>query len=287
MSLAFPWARALAVSVAVAALFALLAPAQAGVLAVIGATAACAHAAAHRRLAAIEDAACLAFLWAMFGLAGAGGFALVALAALAPVSALTRRWRSVTALIAATGAGAVLAAISGAGMFLPERWAAYAPLAPALFLALPARALSQLAAGAHGATQCALARLNGLGPLLVALVAGAGLGGLPGAAIGWAIVRLALPVVLLMMAPRRAGLAGVGIGVLAAGFVAAAAAGLALQYAGPHPAALAAAAVIALCVYGVGLRIHAPAAAARIASVSARLRAPPHPATSGPSRKYA
>lgn len=285
--LVLPWARAAAAGAAAAGLIAVLTPAQAGVLAVIGATAACAHAIPHRRLAAIEDAACLAFLWAMFGVAGAGGFALAALAALAPVNALTQRWRPVTALIAATAAGAILAAFAGAIAFLPERWAAFASLAPAILLAAPARALSRLAAGAYGAEPGARARLHGLGPLLVALVAGAGLGGLPGAAIGWALVRLALPLCLLMTSPRRAGLAGVGAGVLAAGFLAAASAGLALGYAGDHPVALAAAAVIALAVYMVGLRIHAPAAAARIAALTARLRSPSRPATSGPSRRYA
>jgi hypothetical protein len=273
--LAAPLTRMLGVGVVLAGLVAFLGPAQAGVLAMAAAAVRCAEPVAARRLAAVEDAACLAFLVSIYGFAGAGAFAVAVLAAVAPIRALVLRWRPATALIVTAGAGALMAAVSSALSGLgPERWASAAALAPALFLAAPAGTLMQIAVKVRGEEAAANARLQALGPLLVALVVGAGIGGLTGAGCGWAAVRLATPLILLMTAERRARLVGFGAGVLAAGLPAAAAAGLALAYADAHPAALPAVAVIGLAVFAVGLRVHAPAAARRLARRVARLTRP-------------
>ncbi|MDX2233281.1 MAG: hypothetical protein NW200_02170 [Hyphomonadaceae bacterium] len=283
-SIAVRLARAGAGAGAAAGVFALVSPAMAGVLAVTAAAAACTHPAPHRRLAAVEDAASLAFVFAMYGPAGAGGFAAFVLLAMAPAGALLAGVRPTTALalvtawaaLAAAGAGAL--ASRDAASEWASAWAPMLAMGPALLITAPARPLMTLASAAWGRHAAAQARWQAMGPLLVALVAGAGTLGLAGAAMGWALVRLGTPLTLLLTAPRRAALAGEALGVLAAGLVAAIAAAVGLQLAGPHPLAFPAAGGLGLLVYGLALRVHAPASARRLDALWRRLRPAGEPA---------
>jgi hypothetical protein len=269
----FCLARAGAVVALAGATATWLTPAAAGALAFAAAAVLATHRDEGRRLAAIEDAACLAFLVALFGLAGAGAFAVVRLAISAPLAAAFAGMRPTTALALAVPCAALAAAAIPFVADWPPAWQPVASLAPALALAAPAHFLDRIA-GRRPAD-----RLDALGPMLVALVIGAGAGGLAGAAAGWAAARLATPLALRLLArPRRALLMA---GLLAAGVVAgvAAAAGLAL---GGGLAAAPAAAALACLVYGVALRVHAPAAARRLARRLGRVTPAAGPARTRP-----
>ncbi len=247
-----------------------LSPIQIGGLAL--AVAGAALAMPRRRMAAIEVLAGLAFMAFMFGPVGAGGFALMQAMAAAPVMVAMRGARPVLALMVAAalaGTASVCAAVF-LGDLLPTRWAAFAPMAPAFILAAPALALRAITLSTLGRARAEAQRLNALGTLLVALVIGAGIGGLHGAAVGWAAGQLAIPLAMLLLAARRAALALLVIGVLAAGFVAALATGAALAFADASPLAAAPAVVIGLSVYVLALRVHARSAAHRLDRVAVR-----------------
>jgi hypothetical protein len=264
------FAHACALALALAGAMWILAPAPAAVLAIVGLCAFVAHGAAHRRLAAVENGACLAFLIAMFDLEGAGGFALVAALALEPGRVLLRGVRPATALaVIAPLAGIAAALIPQVEAYWPRAWAAFAPMAPALLLAAPAPVLTRLAVLARGEEAGIAGRLNALGAMLVALVVGASLGGLPGAAAGWATARLAGPLALILLGPRHRAMAWEAAGVLAASAIGAIACVLAPAW----PVAL----LSGLVVYVVALRVHAPAAARRLGRIAQRLRPQPRP----------
>ncbi len=264
-------ARAVAALIGVCCAAFLLSPWQIGVLAFVAATGALL--APRRRITAIGPVAALAFMAFMFGPTGAGGFVLMQALTLAPLAAGLRGVRPVMALTLATAVAAMAAACAAAVLvdLAPTRWAAFAPMAPAFALAAPAFVLRGMVSSILGSGEADARRLNALGPLLVALVVGAGLGGLEGAAVGWAIAQLSTPLAMLLLAGRRTALAPFALGVLAAGFVATLATGAALAFAGGSQIAAVPAVTIGLAVYVLALRVHAPPAARRLARA---LRAP-------------
>ena len=261
----------------------LFSPIQIGMLAL--AAAACALAMPRRRMAAIEVLAGLAFMAFMFGPAGAGGFALMHALGAAPLLVSAPRARSIFALTVTTALAATLSVCAATFLseMAPTRWAPFAPMAPAFMLAAPALVVRRLGRATGGPVRAQARRLNALGPLLVALVVGAGVDGLHGAAVGWAGAQLAIPLTTLLRERHRASLAPLALGVLAAGFVATLATGAALGFAGGAPLAAAPAMMVGVIVFTLALRVHAPAAARHLERGLARL-IPNVTVDRGPSR---
>ena len=215
----------------------------------------------------------------MFGPAAAG---MVTLASALIALALAALPRTVTtlalvtplaALVAAFGAPAANALLGGSDLV--------GPVVAVLALGAPGIVLSGMAAATVGPIRAADARLLALTPGLLALVVGARIGGLDGAAAAIAAATLATPLAMLLLpgpgARRRMALAQAGLGVLAAGFTALVAVAAALQLGGGRPLAAVPAAAIGLLVYYVALRVHSPAAAGRLPRrlTAGRAEAPP------------
>lgn len=242
---------ALAIALLVALLVGLR-PEGVGVLAMaaLGLRALTAH--APERMAAIEALASVGFMAAMFGEGAAGAFALGAALFCAPTLATRHATRLTAQLALACALGAWLVCVAGAlAASAPERWAPFAALAPALAAAAPRAALDAVASARLGAARWAAWRLHALAPLLVAMVFGAAIAGLAGAAAAWAVARLATPVALLVLGGRVQA-AGMSLGALAAAFVTAIAGATAMTAGGVG------AVLLAAPVFVLGLRVHAP-----------------------------
>jgi hypothetical protein len=204
------------------------------------------------RIASVEALACVGLMAAMFGEGAAGAFAIGAALFAAPALVARLAARRTTQLALSAAWGAALVCIAGVLVqTAPERWAPFAALAPALAAATPRGALDALAAARLGEERWSSWRLHALAPLLVAMVLGAAFGGLAGAATPWAIGRLGTPAALLVLG-GRARTAALGLGALAAGFVAAIAGAAAMAAGG------AGAVLLAAPVFVLGLRVHAP-----------------------------
>lgn len=252
------WLRALAALTLLATLAIALTPAVVGALALGAALVARA-----RTPGAVENLACLLAMAVMFGLSGAGAFALFAALSSWPLIASLGGVRRPTALaLACLTAGACCALALPLAFALPEHWAPFAAMAPALAAALPRRPLERTAAAALGA-RATKWRLNALPMLVIAMICGGALAGIAGAAAAWAIGRLATPVAMLLLAGRER-MACAALGALAAGLAGAAGAAAAILSGSTTFAAVA-----ALVTAFLGLRVHAPAAAGRLLSPSA------------------
>jgi hypothetical protein len=238
------WRPALAL---VAALVAaqLFAPALIGVM-MLAASLACLTIAAERRFDVVSGIIVWALAAVMFGPTGAGCLILAQAVVGFAASAIGAR------LVAATAVAAI-ACVYLPGLFPGALWA---ELAAILAIGAPGLTLARLASGGDRTGGEAL-RCLAFAPTLFALVIGAAVAGLHGAAAVMALSWLATPLFWLVTAPsRRPGRVMAAVGVLAAGLCAAAAMEAARPWA-PAPLAVLAAALAGVAA----LRVHAPAVA--------------------------
>lgn len=210
------------------------------------------------------DAAAMFGAWAltavMFGLPGAGCLILAQTLAASACALVPRGARAQTALLVFTAAAALLAcgypALAG---FLGASGLRLAELVAICAIGAPALALGRIAQWEIGETRYEALRVGLLAPQYLALVAGAALGGLPGAAAGLAFGALSAPVIALSGTPGGLARHGQAFGVLAAGLVASLA-----MAAVPDVAAWATVPAGAAAGF-VALRVHAPEIAAALA----------------------
>jgi hypothetical protein len=207
---------------------------------------------------AVETGACIVTMAVMFGLEGAGAFALLAALFSWSLVASLGGLRRLTALaVVCLVTGALCALSLPLALSLPERWAPFAVMAPALAAATPRRVLDEIAVAALGVERAASGRLLALPLTLVAMICGGALDGIGGATAAWACARVATPVALLFLGGRLR-VATLVLGALSASLVGAA--GAAAAVAGPFALAGPAGLLAAFAA----LRVHAPAAAARV-----------------------
>ncbi|KAF0183739.1 MAG: hypothetical protein FD124_70 [Alphaproteobacteria bacterium] len=192
----------------------------------------------------------------MFGPAGAGCF-ILAQGFVSLSVAIAPRPQSLGAPLLATVAVAAVVAVSGAPLIelvLGAGGRTTAELVCIFAVGAPGLLLGRLASAAAGAERYEAIQVAALGPLFLAMVVAAKLGGLNGAASAVSVGWLATPLIVLLLAPAQyADLARGAFGVLAAGLVAAVAMG-AVTATGNLPLTM-----IAGLLAGVtALRVHAP-----------------------------
>ena len=195
----------------------------------------------------------------MFGFSGAACLILAQSIVAAGCMLVPRGDRENAALLLFTAGAALL--VSGHAVLAPLFGFSgdlLAELVGISAIGAPALALGRIAGLEIGKERFETLRLWMLAPQYLALIAGASLGGLPGAAAGLAFGTLACPVVALCSAPGTLVRRGPALGVLAAGLVAALAATAA---AGTPWLTLLAGGAAGLAA----LRIHAPGMATALA----------------------
>jgi hypothetical protein len=223
-----------------------------------------------RRSDLIVTVAVWGMVTVMFGLTGAGIFALAQIVLGCAVTLIRRLLPPTAALIAVTAAAAVLAACGApsASALLGPGWAQASSALVVLAIGAPGIMLQSVASALRGGDRAEQERLLALGPQLVAMVVSGGAGGIEGVAAALAVCALAMPLGQLLLpgpdAARRSTAAFQALGVLAAGFVGCAVIVVALRFAEWREAALPPAIGLGLLAGLVALRVHAPAAAGRL-----------------------
>lgn len=243
-------------------------PALLGVVALSGAFLAAATPSAVVRLDIVAILAVWGMIAVMFGVEGAGCFILAH-------TAVTACARVILCIVRPVDAILVVCTISACGaplldMVLGEDWPVAGSLIALMSLAAPGFLLQRLTSALCSRARTDAALHVALAPLLIGLALGGGIGGLQGAAAVFVAFMLATPLFLLL-APGPGGalrqpLAIHAMGIFAAGLVACLATAAAADYAGGRFAALGPAAAIGMIAGFVALRVHAPAALARLAT---------------------
>jgi hypothetical protein len=254
-------------------------PAAVGAVALSAAVLAAVAPGGARRLDLIATAAIWGMVAAMFGLTGVGFFAVAQVFVACAVILIQRLLPPTAALALVTALSALLAACGATYLsaLLGPEWAQAGPVLVIMAIGAPGVMLQRVASALRGGERAEQERLVALGPQLVAMALGGGMGGIAGVAATVAIAALAMPLASLLLpgprAVRRMAAAFRALGIMAAGFVCCAAIVVALRFAEGREAAMLPAIGLGLLAGLIALRVHTPGAAKHLAVLLAVPRA--------------